>query len=167
MPGVSRGTPQANAATAPRADSAGGGLIERLFAPVSIAPLVYFRIAFGALLVWSISMFFTYKDENGTDHITRYFTEPRIHFKYFGFGWVESLSDSGMHVLFFALGAVAVCVTVGLLYRAAMAAFCLGFTYVFLLEQTRYLNHYYLVCLVSLLLVFIPAHRAWSLSPKK
>ena len=51
MPGVSQGTPPANAAVAQGASPAGGGLIDRLFAPVSIAPLVYLRIAFGALLV--------------------------------------------------------------------------------------------------------------------
>ncbi len=139
------------------------GLIDRLFAPVSIAPLVYFRIAFGAILVWSISMFFNYKDEYGTDLITRYFTQPMIHFKYYGFGWVESLSDSRMHALFFMLGVAALCIAAGFLQRLAAAAFCLGFTYVFLLEQSRYMNHYYLVCLVSLLMVFIPANRALSL----
>ncbi|MDB6003186.1 MAG: hypothetical protein JWR15_173, partial [Prosthecobacter sp.] len=38
----------------------------------------------------------------------------------------------------------------------------LGFTYVFLLDETRYLNHFYLICLISFLMIFLPAHRAWS-----
>src|SRR5207342_1729744 len=33
---------------------------------------------------------------------------------------------------------------------------------VFLLEEARYLNHFYLLCLISFLLVFLPAHRAFS-----
>ena len=42
------------------------------------------------------------------------------------------------------------------------ALFCLGFSYVFLLDQANYLNHWYLICLLSFLLIFVPAHRALS-----
>ena len=35
-----------------------------------------------------------------------------------------------------------------------------------MLEQARYLNHYYLICLVSLLLIFVPAHRNLSLDAR-
>jgi vitamin K-dependent gamma-carboxylase len=31
------------------------------------------------------------------------------------------------------------------------------------LEKARYLNHFYLICLISFLLIFIPAHRAFSM----
>jgi vitamin K-dependent gamma-carboxylase len=40
--------------------------------------------------------------------------------------------------------------------------FTVGFTYVFLLEPARYLNHFYLMCLLGLLLAVVPAHRRWS-----
>ena len=33
----------------------------------------------------------------------------------------------------------------------------------FLVEQTRYLNHFYLICLVSFVLIFIPANKAFSI----
>ena len=36
-------------------------------------------------------------------------------------------------------------------------------TYVFLLEQARYLNHLYLVCLIAFLMIFVPAHWHFSL----
>lgn len=165
MPGSSHQEKQAPAGITPDHSSATPRswferFVDRTFAPISIAPLVYFRIAFGAILVWSISMFFDYK---GVDLIARYFIEPPIHFNYYGFGWVEPLPGRGMYVLFFLLGVAAAMVAAGLLYRFAAAAFCLGFTYVFLCEQTRYMNHYYLVCLVSFLLVFIPANRAFAL----
>jgi hypothetical protein len=41
--------------------------------------------------------------------------------------------------------------------------FFLGFTYVFLLEQARYLNHLYLVCWIAFLMTLVPAHRALSM----
>ena len=37
-----------------------------------------------------------------------------------------------------------------------------GFTYVELIDKTTYLNHYYLVSLLSGLLVVLPAHAIWS-----
>ncbi|MGE3317340.1 MAG: hypothetical protein AB7O26_19670, partial [Planctomycetaceae bacterium] len=41
--------------------SLGEALVDRLMAPISIAPLVYFRVAFGGILLWSVGMFFNYK----------------------------------------------------------------------------------------------------------
>jgi surface polysaccharide O-acyltransferase-like enzyme len=56
----------------------------------------------------------------------------------------------------------AACVMVGFLYRIAAPLFFLAFTYFFLLDQTRYMNHFYLVCLISFLMCFLPAERAFS-----
>lgn len=51
----------------------------------------------------------------------------------------------------------------GFWYRLSATLFFLGFTYVFLLEQARYLNHFYLISLISFLMIFVPAHRAFSI----
>jgi vitamin K-dependent gamma-carboxylase len=67
-----------------------------------------------------------------------------------------------MFVHMLALGALAVLVTIGLWYRLSSALLFLGFTYIFLLEQARYLNHFYLVVLITFLMIFVPAHRAFS-----
>ena len=67
-----------------------------------------------------------------------------------------------MYIHFFVLGLAAACVMVGFLYRIAAPVFFLAFTYFFLLDQTRYLNHFYLVCLISFLMCFLPAERAFS-----
>ena len=129
----------------------------RLFAPVDIASLVLFRVLFGAILFWEVCRYFS----NGW--IARYFIEPSFHFTYYGFGWVHPWPGQGMYYHFGALGVLALCIMAGLAYRLSAALFFLGFTYVFLLEQARYLNHFYLVCLVSFLMIFLPAHRAFSL----
>jgi hypothetical protein len=60
------------------------------------------------------------------------------------------------------LAVFALMLAAGFCYRVAAVLFCLGFTYVELLDQTAYLNHYYLVSLFSGLLIFLPAHRTWS-----
>jgi hypothetical protein len=54
-------------------------------------------------------------------------------------------------------------ITTGLWYRPASALFAAGFTYVFLLERARYLNHFYLFSLISWIMTIVPAHRAGSL----
>ena len=62
-----------------------------------------------------------------------------------------------------ALGILAILITIGWFYRASALLFFLGFTYIFLLEKARYLNHFYLICLLSGLMVIMPAHRTFSI----
>ncbi|HKO61878.1 MAG TPA: HTTM domain-containing protein [Pyrinomonadaceae bacterium] len=127
-----------------------------LFQPVDIAVLVFFRVVFGAIMLWEIYRYFS------TGWIHRYYIAPSFYFGYFGFEWVKPWPGNGMYVHFAVLGVAATCIMLGLLYRFATPIFFLGFTYVFLLDQTRYLNHFYLVCLISFLLIFLPANRAFS-----
>ena len=129
----------------------------RLFAPVDIAILVYFRIFFGLILLWEVKRYFA------ADWIGRYWIEPTFLFKYYGFEWVRPWPGIGMYLHFLGLGAAALCMVLGLFYRVAAVLFFVGFTYAFLLEQTRYLNHFYFVCCLSFILMFLPAHRAFSL----
>jgi len=131
-------------------------LCTALFKPVDISFLVFFRIVFGGITLWEVYRYFTY------DWIGRYFVEPALTFTYYGFGWVKPWPGRGMYVHFFVMGLAAACVMVGFLYRFAMPVFFLAFTYFFLLDQTRYLNHFYLVCLISFLMCFLPAERAFS-----
>src|SRR5215213_1811892 len=127
-----------------------------LFEPVDISFLVFFRILFGGIMLWETYRYFTH------GWITRYFVEPALTFTYYGFSWVKPWPGSGMYIHFFVLGLAAACVMVGFLYRFAAPVLFLAFTYTFLLDQTRYLNHFYLVCLISFLMCFLPAERAFS-----
>jgi vitamin K-dependent gamma-carboxylase len=132
-------------------------LAYRLFQPIDGASLAVFRIVFGAIMLWEVWRYFS----NGW--IERYYVEPSFHFTYDGFGWVRPWSESGMYLHFIVLGVLAVAIMLGFAYRIAAALFFVAFTYVFLLEQARYLNHFYLISLLALLLAIVPAHRVWSL----
>src|SRR5688572_10951465 len=127
-----------------------------LFIPVDISFLVFFRILFGGIMLWEVYRYFTY------GWIGRYFIEPAVNFTYYRFSWVKPWPGRGMYIHFFVLGLAAACVMVGFLYRIATPVLFLAFTYSFLLDQTRYLNHFYLVCLISFLMCFLPAERAFS-----
>ena len=128
-----------------------------LFSSVDIASLVYFRIVFGSIMLWEVWRYFEH------NWIARYWIKPRLHFTYPGFDWVQPWPGQGMYIHFIGLGILATCILLGLCYRISAVLFCLGFTYIFLLEKARYLNHFYLICLISFLLIFIPSHRLLSL----
>src|SRR6187402_2082594 len=53
-------------------------------------------------------------------------------------------------------------VAAGAYYRISTLALFIGYTLLFLMEETEYVNHFYLYCLLCFWLMFIPAHRAFS-----
>jgi vitamin K-dependent gamma-carboxylase len=131
-------------------------LCAALFEPVDISFLVFFRIVFGGIILWEVYRYFTH------GWIRRYYVEPVLNFTYYGFSWVKPWPGRGMYIHFFVLGLAAACVMVGFFYRVAAPVLFLAFTYFFLLDQARYLNHFYLVCLICFLMCFLPAERAFS-----
>ena len=128
--------------------------------PVDILPLAIFRIAFGALMFASALRFML------KGWIDALYIQPQFHFSYLGFEWVKPLDATGMTLVFLALLALSLCITLGFAYRIAIALFFVLFTYVELIDQAAYLNHYYFVSLVSFLLNFTPAHRCLSLDAR-
>ncbi len=139
-----------------RADGGESALFRWLAAPADIASLAAFRVLFGLVMAAGMIRFLA------KGWVTEIYLRPRFHFPYPGFEWIRPWPDEWMHVHFVLLALLALMIAVGYYYRAATVLFCLGFTYVELLDQTSYLNHYYLVSLFSGLLIFLPAHRAWS-----
>lgn len=134
---------------------------EPLFQPIDIGLIVFFRVAFGLLMLYEISRFVR------NNWISDLFIEPELHFTYFGFSWVRPWAGDGMYWHFGALAVLAVMIAAGLFYRVASVLFFLGITQVFLIEQALYLNHMYLICLISFLMIFLPANRKYSLDAKR
>ena len=119
--------------------------------------LIYFRIAFGFIVAYGMMKYFRH------DLIWTCFQEPRLLFTYRGFDFVKPLPGYGLRVLFLIIAISATCIAVGFRYRLAATAFFFSFTYMFLLDQSWYLNHFYLICLLGLLLPLLPAERAFSI----
>lgn len=135
-------------------------LLSALNEPRDAASLAAFRVLFGLVMLGSIIRYFA----NGW--VERFYVQPRFHFTYWGFGWVEPLPQPWMNVVFAMLGVAALGIMLGLAYRAATVTFFVLFTYVHLLDVTNYLNHYYLVSLLALLLCVLPLHRTFSLDAR-
>ena len=129
----------------------------KLYQPLNNASLAYFRIIFGLIMLWEM---YRYASKGW---IQKYWITPDIHFTYFGFSWISPLPGDGMYYLFAIMAIAAIGITLGLFYRISASTFFICFTYMFLLEQTKYLNHFYFASLISCLMIFIPAHQRFSL----
>ncbi|GAB4458801.1 MAG: hypothetical protein Fur0044_51770 [Anaerolineae bacterium] len=108
-------------------------------------------------MVWEVGRYFHY------DFIGRYYVEPRFHFTYEFFPFVAPLPGQGMYWLFGAMGLFALGLALGFYTRWSALLFFLSYTYVFLLDKTPYNNHYYLISLLSFLLIWVDAQRWLSL----
>ena len=128
-----------------------------IMTPSDVASLVVFRVGFGLLMFWEVTRYFYF------GWVEELFAKPQFHFQYEWFRWVVPIPADGMYLLFTALGILALMIAFGLFYRIATSLFFLGYTYVFLLDQATYNNHFYLICLLSFVLILAPLHRSWSL----
>lgn len=127
-----------------------------LRSPIHIAPLVIFRIMFGALMFISVTRFIL------KGWVYNMYVLPKMFFPYYGFEWVQPLPEAGMYLVFALLLLFSLGIMFGALYRLSATAFFILFTYVELIDKTNYLNHYYFVSLVSFLLIFLPAAHSFS-----
>lgn len=131
-------------------------LLERLNAPCDGAGLGAFRALFGALLCLSVGRFWAY------GWIEQLYLDPSFHFTYLGFDWVRPWPAWGMYAHFALMAAAALALSVGFCSRLSALIFCLTFTYAELIEKASYLNHYYFVSLVALLLSLMPSGASFS-----
>ncbi|MEL6864570.1 MAG: HTTM domain-containing protein, partial [Bacteroidota bacterium] len=115
--------------------------------PISIAPLITFRIAFGLVMLFS-TLRYIYMGWVDTQLV-----DPILHFSYFGFDWIGPLSQVGMYSIFAVLALACIAITLGWYYRLFTVVFFLCFTYVELVDLTYYLNHYYFVSIIAFLLI--------------
>jgi vitamin K-dependent gamma-carboxylase len=126
-------------------------------APVDLASLAAFRILFGLMMAAAMIRFLAY------GWVDQFYVQPKYYFSYPGFEWVHPWPGLWMHAHFILLTLLALSIALGFFYRTCAALFFLGFSYIELLDQTNYLNHYYLISLLSGLMNFLPANRVWSL----
>jgi len=131
-----------------------------LLNPYPIETLAFFRIAFGLLMFFSIVRFF-YKG-----WIHELYIQPQFYFSYFGFEWIKPFPSPYIYFLFTVCAFSALGIALGWLYRLQTVIFFVSFTYIELMDKANYLNHYYLISMLSFLLIFLPSNRAYSIDVK-
>ena len=118
--------------------------------------LAIFRLGFGFLMLYSIIRIWS------KGWIESLYLQPSFHFSYLGFEWVKPI-DNYTYLIFLICAISSFFVAIGYRYRFSVIILFLSFTYVELMDKTTYLNHYYLVSLISFLMIFLPANASYSL----
>ena len=93
--------------------------------------------------------------------ISELYLIPEFHFSYYGFEWIKPIGDY-TYLIFILCFVSSFFVMIGYKYRSAIILFFLSFTYIELMDKTTYLNHYYFISILSLLLIFIPCNAIFS-----
>ena len=131
-----------------------------LFKHIDNSGLIVFRIIFGLLCALeAFGAIFT-------GWIRRTLIEPEFTFSFIGFEWLQPLPGNWMYVYYFIMGLLGLCIMLGYKYRFSMLMFALMWTATYLMQKSSYNNHYYLLMLLSYLMVFLPANRYASLDAK-
>ena len=118
--------------------------------------LAIFRLGFGFLMLYSIIRIWS------KGWIESLYLLPSFHFSYLGFEWVKPI-DNYTYLIFLVCAISSFFVAIGYKYRYSVILLFLSFTYIELMDKTTYLNHYYLVSLISFLMIFLPANASYSL----
>lgn len=141
-----------------------GSLFQRglayLFEKDDAAYLAVFRILWGSIMTYEAMtyMFYDFGKMYGS------FYSSVLQFKYYGFEWCVVPEDPFiMKLIIVAMFISGICLTLGFFYRFSSIMFFLLFGYMYMLEQAMYLNHFYLVCVLSFMMIILPCNCLFSL----
>ena len=131
-----------------------------LFKHIDNSALVVFRIIFGLLcFLESVGAIFT-------GWVKRTLIEPNFTFNFIGFEFLQPLPGNGMYYYYAIMGVFGLLIMVGYKYRFSMLAFTIMWSATYLMQKSSYNNHYYLLMLLSGIMVFLPANKYASIDAK-
>lgn len=132
-----------------------------LFKHIDNSPLIVFRIFFGLLcFLESVGAIFT-------GWVKHTLIEPEFTFSFIGFEWLQPLPGNGMYIYYLIMGVFSLFIMLGYRYRIGIIAFTLMWSATYLMQKASYNNHYYLLILLSAIMVFQPANTYASLDVKR
>ncbi len=131
-----------------------------LFKHIDNSGLIIFRIVFGLLC---------FLESFGailTGWVKRTLIEPQFTFSFIGFEWLQPLPGNWMYVYYIIMSIFGLLIMVGYKYRFSMLMFALMWTATYLMQKSSYNNHYYLLSILSFIMVFLPANHYASIDVK-
>jgi vitamin K-dependent gamma-carboxylase len=131
-----------------------------LFKHIDNSGLIVFRIVFGLLC------FLESAGAVVTGWVRRTLVDPEFTFSFIGFEWLQPLPGDWMYIYYIIMSIFGLLIMVGYKYRFSMLMFALMWTATYLMQKSSYNNHYYLLFILSFLMVLLPAHRYASLDVK-
>ena len=134
--------------------------MKRLFQPIDNSPLIIFRIFFGFLLAAETFGAIL------TGWVKTNFITPQFTFSHIGMEWLQPLPGNGMYFYFATMGILGILVMIGYKYKWSLSAFTILWTLTYWMQKTSYNNHYYMLILVCLIMIFLPAEKYASIDAK-
>ena len=134
-----------------------GRLINRSGEGTDGASLAIVRIVFGAIGVLSVVRIVGY------GWVEELYAGPSRRFSYPGLGWVAPPGVVGTYVLLAVVGLAALAVMVGWMYRPAIVVFVIGFAWIEFVDVTTYLNHYWFMTTLGLVMIVAPMDARFAL----
>lgn len=131
-----------------------------LFKHIDNSSLIAFRILFGILI--TLESFGAIL----TGWVNNVLITPKFTFTFIGFEWLQPPNE-WMYVYYILMGVFGVFVTIGFRYRISMFAFAVLWTGTYVMQKSAYNNHYYLMVLLSFVMVFLPAHKRYAIDAKR
>ena len=131
-----------------------------LFKNIDGAALIIFRISLGFLIVCEslLAIFHGW--------IKAILIEPKFTFNFIGFDWLQPLPGNGMYYYFGLIGLTGLGIMLGLRYRINIILFTILLSGVYFMQKEVYYNHYYLLLVISFIMIFLPANQEKSLDAK-
>lgn len=156
---ISSNSKRNNNVEEPKVKTYTGDLYKRglayLFERDDASYLAVFRILWGSIMAYEA---YTYM-LNDFGKMYGSFYNSIIQFKYYGFEWCVVPEDPfHMKLLIVAQFILGLFITIGFMYRTSSLLFFFAFSYMYLLEQAVYLNHFYLVCVLSFMMFILPCN---------
>ena len=131
-----------------------------LFKHIDNSALIVFRIIFGLLCVFeSLGAILT-------GWVKRTLIDPEFTFTVIGFEWVQPLPGNWMYLYYFVMGIFGFLIMIGYKYRYSTFFFALMWTVTYIMQKSSYNNHYYLMVLLSTIMIFLPANKLYSVDAR-
>jgi vitamin K-dependent gamma-carboxylase len=122
--------------------------------------LAVVRIAFGVIGLVSMARIVVY------GWVESLYVGPTHRFTYPGLRWVPTPNTAGMYTLVVVVSLAAAAITVGWFTRPALVVFTAAFAWIEFIDATTYLNHYWFVTLLGLILVVAPVDTCLAVRPR-
>ena len=131
-----------------------------LFKHIDNSSLILFRVLFGLLcFLESVGAIFT-------GWVKRTLVEPQFTFNFIGLDWLQPLPGYGMYYYYLVRGGCSLMVMLGYKYRWGIVGFTILWAGTYFMQKASYNNHYYLLILLSAIMVFQPANTYLSVDAK-
>ena len=132
-----------------------------LYRRIDNSALLVFRIIFGLLcFLESVGAIIT-------GWVKKTMVEPEFTFSFIGFEWIQPLPGNWMYIYYCVMGLFGLFIMIGYRYKWSATAFTIMWTATYLMQKSSYNNHYYLLVLLSCIMIIQPANKYLSMDARR